>query len=126
MGDSPRAGNGSVLDVKKVEAVIKLHKLEDVKVAMQDLGIMGLTAWEVKGFGREEAPPGALRGRRYRMDFMPKAKIEVVVDDDEVSVVERAIVEHARTDTAGDGLVFVYDCVSATRIGSGEHGAMAL
>ena len=112
--------------MKKVEAVIKLHKLDEVKVAMQDLGVTGLTAWEVKGFGREEAGPDYIRGNRYRMDFAPKVKIEVVVDDDQVSMVERTIVEHARTGSPGDGLIFVYECESATRIGSGEHGAMAL
>jgi nitrogen regulatory protein P-II 1 len=112
--------------VKKIEAIIKPHKLEDVKDALNKLGIAGLTAYEVKGFGRQKGHTEVYRGAEYTVDFRPKVKIEVVVDDELASKVEDAIVEMARTGKIGDGKVFTYDCEGAVRIRTGERGPEAL
>jgi nitrogen regulatory protein PII len=112
--------------VKKIEAIIKPHKLEDVKEALTAVGVTGLTAYEVKGYGRQKGHTEIYRGAEYSVDFRPKVKIEVLVDDDLVSTVEDAIIEQARTGKVGDGKVFVYDCQSAVRIRTGERGTDAL
>lgn len=112
--------------MKKIEAIIKPHKLEDVKNALSALGVAGLTAYEVKGYGRQKGHTEIYRGAEYTVDFRPKVKIEVVVDDEKASAVEEAIVEQARTDKIGDGKVFTYDCESAVRIRTGERGPEAL
>jgi nitrogen regulatory protein P-II 1 len=112
--------------VKKIEAVIKPHKLEDVKDALGKLGIQGMTAYEVKGFGRQKGHTEIYRGAEYTVDFVPKVKIELVVDDELAEQVEHAIVMNARTGKIGDGKVFTYDCEAAVRIRTGERGPEAL
>jgi nitrogen regulatory protein P-II 1 len=112
--------------MKKIEAIIKPHKLEDVKDALNTLGVAGLTAYEVKGFGRQKGHTEVYRGAEYTVDFRPKVKIEVVVNDDLAAKVEGAIVEMARTGKIGDGKVFTYDCEGAVRIRTGERGPEAL
>lgn len=112
--------------MKKVEAVIKPHKLDEVKDALHALGVTGMTAYEVKGYGRQKGHTEVYRGSEYTIDFVPKTKIEVVVDDELAPKVELAIVEAARSGKIGDGKVFIYDCESAVRIRTGERGAEAL
>jgi nitrogen regulatory protein P-II 1 len=112
--------------MKKVEAVIKPHKLDEVKEALHALGVTGMTAYEVKGYGRQKGHTEVYRGSEYTIDFVPKTKIEVVVDDELAPKVEAAIVEAARSGKIGDGKVFIYDCESAVRIRTGERGIEAL
>jgi len=112
--------------VKKIEAIIKPHKLEEVKDALNAMGVAGLTAYEVKGFGRQKGHTEVYRGAEYTVDFRPKVKIEVIVDDDQVEQVEHAIIMAARTGKIGDGKVFTYDCEAAVRIRTGERGPEAL
>ncbi|MDH4139547.1 MAG: P-II family nitrogen regulator, partial [Coriobacteriia bacterium] len=111
---------------KKIEAIIKPHRLENVKEALNALGVAGLTAYEVKGYGRQKGHTEIYRGAEYVVEFRPKTKIEVVVEDGVAAKVEEAIIEHARTGTIGDGKIFVYDCQSVVRIRTGEHGSAAL
>lgn len=113
--------------MKKIEAVIKPHKLDDVKDALGRLGVNGLTAYEVKGFGRQKGHKEVYVGSdMYAIDFVPKVKVEVVVDDDLADAVEDAILETARTGKIGDGKVFRYDCEGAVRVRTGERGPDAL
>jgi nitrogen regulatory protein P-II 1 len=112
--------------MKKIEAVIKPHKLDQVKEALQALGVAGMTAYDVKGYGRQKGHTEVYRGSEYTIDFVPKTKIEVVVDDDLAPKVEQAIVEAARTGKIGDGKVFIYDAEGAVRIRTGERGSDAL
>ncbi len=112
--------------MKKIEAVIKPHKLDEVKEALGALGVQGMTAYEVKGFGRQKGHTEIYRGAEYTVDFVPKVKIEVIVDDDLAPQVEHAIVMSARTGKIGDGKVFTYDCEGAVRIRTGERGPEAL
>ena len=113
--------------MKRIEAVIKPHKLDEVKQALGELGIQGLTAYEVKGFGRQKGHPEIYLGSElYTIDFVPKVKIEVVVDDDLADKVEETIIEAARTGKIGDGKVFTFDCEKAVRIRTGERGPDAL
>jgi nitrogen regulatory protein P-II 1 len=113
--------------MKKIEAIIKPNKLEDVKTALAALGIQGLTAYEVRGFGRQKGHPEIYMGSElYKIDFVPKVKIEVVVDDDIAQAAEATIVESARTGKIGDGKVFTIDVGSAVRIRTGERGPEAL
>ncbi len=112
--------------MKKIEAVIKPHKLDDVKEALHALGVNGMTVSEVKGFGRQKGHTEVYRGNEYTIDFVPKTKIEIVVDDDLAPKVEQAIVDAARTDRIGDGKVFTFDCEGAVRIRTGERGSEAL
>lgn len=112
--------------MKKIEAIVKPHKLEDVKTALAGIGVAGMTAYEVKGFGRQKGHTEVYRGSEYTVDFVPKVKIEIVVDDDLAEQVETAIVESARTGKIGDGKVFTYDCEAAVRIRTGERGPEAL
>ncbi|MDY0340073.1 MAG: P-II family nitrogen regulator [Coriobacteriia bacterium] len=112
--------------MKKIEAIIKPHKLDDVKEALQTLGVAGLTAYEVKGYGRQKGHTEIYRGAEYTVDFVPKVKIEVVVDDDLAARAEDAIVTAAQSGKIGDGKVFTYDCKGAIRIRTGERGPDAL
>jgi nitrogen regulatory protein P-II 1 len=113
--------------MKKIEAVIKPHKLDDVKQALSDIGIQGLTAYDVKGFGRQKGHKEIHFGAEmYAIDFVPKVKIELVVADEQVEQAERVIVESARTGKIGDGKVFTYDCEGAVRIRTDERGPEAL
>jgi nitrogen regulatory protein P-II 1 len=112
--------------MKKIEAVIKPHKLEDVKEELGKIGIQGMTAYEVKGFGRQKGHTEIYRGAEYTVDFVPKVKIELVVADEIAEQVETAIINSARTGKIGDGKVFTYDCDGAVRIRTGERGPDAL
>ena len=112
--------------MKKIEAVIKPHQLEAVKEALAGIGIQGMTAYEVKGFGRQKGHTEIYRGSEYTVDFVPKVKIEIVCEDDLAEQAEHAIVMSARTGKIGDGKVFTYDCERAVRIRTGERGPEAL
>ncbi|ACL71903.1 P-II family nitrogen regulator [Thioalkalivibrio sulfidiphilus] len=112
--------------MKKIEAIIKPFKLEDVREALMEIGVTGLTATEVKGFGRQKGHTELYRGAEYVVDFIPKAKLEVVVDDDRVDVCVDAIVKAARTGKIGDGKIFVTPVERAIRIRTGEEGSEAL
>lgn len=112
--------------MKKVEAIIKPFKLDEVKEALQEIGVQGLSVLEVKGFGRQKGHTELYRGAEYVVDFLPKVKIEVVLDDDQVDAAVEAIVSAAKTDKIGDGKIFVSDVGQAIRIRTGESGAEAL
>jgi len=113
--------------MKKIEAIIKPHKLDEVKQALAALGIQGLTAYEVKGFGRQKGHPEIYLGSElYAIDFVPKVKIELIVDDSMARPAEQAIIDSAHTGKIGDGKVFIYDVESAVRIRTGERGPDAL
>ena len=112
--------------MKKIEAVIKPFKLDEVKEALQDVGVQGLSVLEVKGFGRQKGHTELYRGAEYVVDFLPKVKIEVVLDDSQVEPAIEAIIGAAKTDKIGDGKIFVSDVSQAIRIRTGESGADAL
>jgi len=112
--------------VKKIEAIIKPFKLDEVKEALQDLGVQGLSVIEVKGFGRQKGHTELYRGAEYVVDFLPKVKIEVVLDDEQVDGALEAIVNAAKTDKIGDGKIFVSSIEQAVRIRTGETGSDAL
>ena len=108
--------------MKKIEAIIKPFKLDEVKEAPREAGIQGLSVTEVKGFGRQKGHTELYRGAEYVVDFLPKVKIEVVLTDDMVDAAIEAIVAAARTDKIGDGKIFVSTVEQATRIRTGETG----
>jgi nitrogen regulatory protein P-II 1 len=108
--------------MKKIEAIIKPFKLDEVKEALQEAGIQGLSVTEVKGFGRQKGHTELYRGAEYVVDFLPKVKIEVVLTDDMVDAAIAAIIAAARTDKIGDGKIFVYPVEQAIRIRTGETG----
>lgn len=112
--------------MKKIEAVIKPHKLDDVKEALNALGVAGMTVSDVRGYGRQKGHTEIYRGAEYTVDFIPKVKIEVVVDDSIAEAAEGAILEAARTEKIGDGKIFIIDVESAVRIRTGERGPDAL
>ena len=112
--------------MKKIEAIIKPFKLDEVKEALQDLGVQGLSVIEVKGFGRQKGHTELYRGAEYVVDFLPKVKIEVVLDDEHVDGAIEAIVNAAKTDKIGDGKIFVSSIEQAVRIRTGETGSDAL
>ncbi|HEY5996921.1 MAG TPA: P-II family nitrogen regulator [Candidatus Deferrimicrobiaceae bacterium] len=112
--------------MKKVEAIIKPFKVDDVKKALNDVGVTGMTVVEVKGFGRQKGHTEIYRGAEYVVDFIPKIKIEVAVPADLVPVVVERIVTASRTGKIGDGKIFVYDVEDVIRIRTGERGKEAL
>jgi len=112
--------------MKKVEAIIKPFKMEDVKEALLEAGIEGMTVTEVKGFGRQKGHTEIYRGSEYTVDFLPKVKFEVVVPDESVATVVQAIIKAARTGKIGDGKVFVLPMEDAIRIRTEERGSAAL
>ncbi len=112
--------------MKKIEAIIKPFKLDEVKEALQDVGVQGLSVIEVKGFGRQKGHTELYRGAEYVVDFLPKVKVEVVLDDDQVDAAIDAIVSAAKTDKIGDGKIFVSPIEQAIRIRTGETGSDAL
>ncbi|UUV04892.1 MULTISPECIES: P-II family nitrogen regulator [Ruegeria] len=112
--------------MKKIEAIIKPFKLDEVKEALQDVGVQGLSVIEVKGFGRQKGHTELYRGAEYVVDFLPKVKVEVVLDDDQVDAAIEAIVSAAKTDKIGDGKIFVSPVDQAIRIRTGETGSDAL
>ena len=112
--------------MKKIEAIIKPFKLDDVRDELSKIGIKGLTATEVKGFGRQKGHTELYRGSEYRVDFLPKIKIELVVADGEVEKICETIAKAARTGKIGDGKIFVTTVDFAERIRTGESGDAAL
>ena len=112
--------------MKKLEAIIKPFKLDEVKEALQEFGIQGLSVIEVKGFGRQKGHTELYRGAEYVVDFLPKVKIEVVLDDDQVDGAIEAIIDAAKTEKIGDGKIFVSTVEQAIRIRTGESGSDAL
>ena len=112
--------------MKKIEAIIKPFKLDEVKNALSLIGIQGLTVYEAKGFGRQKGHTELYRGAEYQVDFIPKTKIEIAVDDGQASKVIDAIRNAANTDSIGDGKIFVSELVDVVRIRTGETGVDAL
>jgi nitrogen regulatory protein P-II 1 len=112
--------------MKKIEAIIRHFKLEDVKNALLEKGVTGMTIVEVRGFGRQKGHTEMYRGTEYRVDFVPKVKIEIAVDDAKVQTVISAIVKVAQTGQIGDGKIFVSDLSETIRIRTGESGSEAL
>lgn len=112
--------------MKKIEAIIQPFKLDDVKDALKEIGIDGMTATEVRGHGRQKGHKEVYRGREYQVDLLPKIKIEMVVPSPRMEEVIRTIVAAARTGKIGDGKIFVYDVAEAVRIRNDDRGDAAL
>lgn len=112
--------------MKKVEAIIKPFKLEEVKKALADIGIIGMTVTEVKGFGRQKGHTEQYRGAEYAIEFVPKIRMEIAIADDDVEKVVAAIMTAAKTGSIGDGKIFVYPLSEVYRIRTGEMGEGAL
>jgi nitrogen regulatory protein P-II 1 len=112
--------------MKKIEAIIKPFKLDEVKEALNEVGVAGMTVTEVKGYGRQKGHKEMYRGAEYFVDFISKVKVEVVVADDMLEKAVEAIVNSARTGNIGDGKIFIRDVAEAIRIRTGEKGADAL
>lgn len=112
--------------MKKIEAIIKPFKLDDIKDALNDIGIQGMTITEVKGFGRQKGHTELYRGSEYVVDLVPKVKIEVVVPDDEADKVIDVVLKTGRTGKIGDGKIFIIDIQEAIRIRTGQRGEDAL
>jgi nitrogen regulatory protein PII len=112
--------------MKKIEAIIKPFKLEEVKEALTESGVHGMTVSEVKGFGRQKGHTEIYRGSEYTVDFLPKVKLEIVVEDDDAGSVVDTVVNAASTNKIGDGKVFVSEIIDAVRIRTGERGDEAI
>ena len=112
--------------MKKIEAIIKPFKLDEVKEALQELGVQGMTVIEAKGYGRQKGHTELYRGAEYVVDFLPKIKIEVVIADDQLEPALEAITSAARTGRIGDGKIFVSEITDVLRIRTGESGAQAI
>ena len=112
--------------MKNVVAIIRQFKLEDVKQALTEQGITGMTISEVRGFGRQKGHTEVYRGTEYKVDFVPKIKVEVVVSDDKLTTVLETIMRSAQTGQVGDGKIFVNDLTEVVRIRTGESGADAI
>ncbi|MEZ5304133.1 MAG: P-II family nitrogen regulator [Verrucomicrobiales bacterium] len=112
--------------MKKIEAIIKPFKLEDVKEALSEVGVQGMTVTEVKGFGRQKGHTEIYRGSEYTVDFLPKVKLEIVVDDSKAESVVDTILKTANTGKIGDGKIFVSTVEEAIRIRTGDRGAEAV
>jgi nitrogen regulatory protein PII len=112
--------------MKMVTAIIKPFKLDDVREALSEIGVTGITVIEVKGFGRQKGHTELYRGAEYVVDFLPKIKVEIAIDDDQVDPVIEAISAAAKTGKIGDGKIFVHDLGQAIRIRTGETGSEAL
>ncbi len=112
--------------MKKIEAIVKPFKLDDVKEALHEIGLQGMTVLEAKGFGRQRGHTELYRGAEYVVDFLPKLKIEIIIPDDAVERAVEAILKAAQTGKIGDGKIFVSDIAEAIRIRTGETGNQAL
>jgi nitrogen regulatory protein P-II 1 len=112
--------------MKKIEAVIKPFKLDEVKEALQELGVQGMTVLEAKGYGRQKGHTELYRGAEYVVDFLPKIKVEVVVSDSQLAPALEAIQNAARTGRIGDGKIFISEITDVVRIRTGETGAAAV
>lgn len=112
--------------MKKIEAIIQPHKLDEVKEALKNIGVDGLTVTEVRGHGRQKGHREVYRGMEYEVDFLPKVKIETVVPDARLDEISRTISTAARTGKIGDGKIFIYDVLEAVRIRNDDTGETAL
>lgn len=112
--------------MKKIEAIIKPFKLDDVREALSDIGITGMTVTEVRGFGRQKGHTELYRGAEYMVDFLPKVKLEIIVLDEQLEQCIEAIVDTAQTGKIGDGKIFVYDVQRVIRIRTGEENEEAV
>jgi nitrogen regulatory protein P-II 1 len=112
--------------MKKIEAIIKPFKVDEVKATLQEKGVQGMTITEVKGFGRQKGHTEFYRGAEYVVDFLPKIKIEIVIPDEMLDEVVESIISSARTGKIGDGKIFVYDVKESIRIRTGEKGEEAI
>ena len=112
--------------MKKIEAIIKPFKMDDVRDALSEIGIVGLTITEVRGFGRQKGHKELFRGKEYTIDLLPKIKIEVVVPDEKADQVIDTIIRSARTGNIGDGKIFVSELADVRRIRTGESGEQAI
>ena len=112
--------------MKFVTAVIKPFKLDEVREALSEIGVQGITVTEVKGFGRQKGHTELYRGAEYVVDFLPKVKVEIVLTDEQVEPTIEAVMKAARTGRIGDGKIFVFDVHEAIRIRTGERGAAAV
>lgn len=112
--------------MKKIEAIIKPFKLDEVKEALQDMGVQGMTVLEAKGYGRQKGHTELYRGAEYVVDFLPKIKVEVVVEDSQLEPALEAITRAARTGRIGDGKIFVSEIAEVVRIRTGETGPAAV
>jgi nitrogen regulatory protein P-II 1 len=126
VGRTPRPFECNVERMKKIEAIIKPFKLDEVKEALQELGVQGMTVIEAKGYGRQKGQTELYRGAEYVVDFLPKIKIEVVVADDQLDRAVEAISAAARTGRIGDGKIFISEVVEVVRIRTGETGPIAI
>jgi nitrogen regulatory protein P-II 1 len=123
----PSGGSrGTQVSMKKVEAIIKPFKLDEVKEALHEVGVQGITVTEAKGFGRQKGHTELYRGAEYVVDFLPKVKIEIVLMPEQVEPAVEAILKAARTGRIGDGKIFILDVEEAVRIRTGEKGADAI
>ena len=107
--------------MKKIEAIVKPFKLDDVREALADVGIAGMTVTEVKGFGRQKGHTELYRGAEYQVDFLPKVKIEIVLDDERVELAVETILKSAKTGKIGDGKIFIYSVEEAIRIRTSDN-----
>lgn len=112
--------------MKKIEAIIKPFKLDEVKEALNGIGVQGMTVTEVKGFGRQKGYVEVYRGKEYEVRFLPKIKIEIVIPESMVEMVVNTIIEKAKTGSIGDGKIFVYPIDDVIRIRTGETGELAV
>ena len=112
--------------MKKIEAIIKPEKLGDVKEGLQGIGINGITLSEVRGFGKQKGQVEIFRGAEYKIDFLPKIKLEIVANDSKVDQIVSVIVENSKTGEIGDGNIFIYDIENVIRIRTGEEGETAV
>jgi nitrogen regulatory protein P-II 1 len=112
--------------MKKVEAIIQPHKLDDVKEALKNIGVDGITVTEVRGHGRQKGHREVYRGMEYEVDFLPKMKIETIIPDTRLDEVSQVICSAARTGKIGDGKIFIYEVLEAIRIRNGDTGEAAL
>ena len=112
--------------MKKIEAIVKPFKLDDVREALADVGIAGMTVTEVKGFGCQKGHTELYRGAEYQVDFLPKVKIEIVLDDERVELAVETILKSAKTGKIGDGKIFIYSVEEAIRIRTSEQGDEAI
>jgi nitrogen regulatory protein P-II 1 len=112
--------------MKKIEAIIKPFKLEEVKEALTGIGVEGMTVTEVKGFGRQKGKTEIYRGSEYVVDFLPKMKLEIILADEKLDAAVKAILQTAHTGKIGDGKIFVMPVEDAVRIRTGEHGGTVL
>jgi nitrogen regulatory protein P-II 1 len=112
--------------MKKIEAIVQPHKLDEVREALKTIGIDGMSVWEVRGHGRQKGHKEVYRGQEYQVDLIPKVKLELVVPDERADEATRALATAARSGSIGDGKIFVSEVVEAIRIRNDERGEMAL